>query len=411
MIIPFSSFIRYSIVVCILGSILNIFCDPLINFNDDCDALRQEYISMDFSYGFPEDQVIESEVAGGLVTEEFLPGRVFFSTGPIGSLASLTTIKAVPANPNDEVYAIFSALFQRTTDASLQLVGLYDTNNGMAVGYVDIGGPFSILYRNDGVDTVVPQASFNVDPLDGTGPSGILLNTETFNTYRISFVWYGTNIVRYQVLNTNNEWVTFHEIENVNILPDAAFSNPYLPLRAEQANLGVVTADLLYVKGWKAAVIHSGETNAGIRTFDMQQTVTTASTAETYMFTIRDKSAFGGEANKVITKLRRIGGGNALNQTFPVIIRYYNNSTLTGAVFTDVNTDNSVMEVDTSATSFTSDHLIWTTGESGLIFETLPADELEFLLGPGKKSITVTAQKLDATSAPMYATAMWDEYQ
>lgn len=381
---------------------------PLITFNDDCDVERQDFIALEFNYGVPADQTIVSTTPPGQVLET--AGSVFLSTPDPGSSANVTTIRAIPTNSGDEVYALFSVAFSRPDDVTAHGIGLFDTDNGIGVGFPGPGASFSAFYRVDGIDTFIAQSSFNVDPLDGTGPSGFTLDTEAFNTFRLSYIWYGTNLIRYQVLNTNDEWITFHEISNVNSQTTAAFGNPYLPMSMGQINLGITTgtADELFTTAWRGGVIHSGEENAAIRTFAFNVTQPALVSGETYMFTLQNRATFGGETNKILVRLARVGGGNTFDSTTPVIIRYYKNSTLTGETFTDINTNNSVVEVDTTAATFTGGNLLWTLGGT-FDFDYIPTDRIEFYLAP-TESVTVTIEQLAGlVGASFYATAIWQE--
>lgn len=61
------------------------------------------------------------------------------------------------------------------------------------------------------------QSDFNVDKLDGTGPSGMTLAPEHLNVYQINFRWLGAGEIRYAIENQlTGEMVFFHREHYVN---------------------------------------------------------------------------------------------------------------------------------------------------------------------------------------------------
>ena len=55
------------------------------------------------------------------------------------------------------------------------------------------------------------QEDFNVDKLDGTGPSGMVLHSEYLNVYQINFRWLGAGEIRYAIEDMNTgDMIFFH---------------------------------------------------------------------------------------------------------------------------------------------------------------------------------------------------------
>src|SRR5210317_1039571 len=60
-----------------------------------------------------------------------------------------------------------------------------------------------------------PQTSFNIDTLDGNGPSGITINPQKLNVYQINFRWLGSGELRYAMENpVNGDMIFFHHQHN-----------------------------------------------------------------------------------------------------------------------------------------------------------------------------------------------------
>lgn len=117
--------------------------------------------------------------------------------------------------------------------------GYYDDSNGL---FFQISGTtLNICIRSNTsgtpVDTLIPQSSWNVDKLDGTGPSGINLDTSKTNIYVINFQWLGVGNVYFGIF-FGTKLIVCHMIQNENINTVVYMSTPNLPLRIEISNNG-----------------------------------------------------------------------------------------------------------------------------------------------------------------------------
>ena len=88
------------------------------------------------------------------------------------------------------------------------------------------------------VDTWTPQASFNIDKLDGTGPSGMIIDPTKFNVYQIDFRWLGAGIISFALEDQETgTLIYFHRIYYVNQNTTLHMDNPTY-------RIGYVAADL-----------------------------------------------------------------------------------------------------------------------------------------------------------------------
>ena len=137
--------------------------------------------------------------------------------------------------------------------------GYFDDQNGMFF-QKDADG-MSVGIMRDGVQTeLFPQSSWNVDRLDGSGPSESVLDLSRGNIFQIIYTWYGYGAVAFRIVVTNggNQFVqTIHRYA-----PNGGTSvkNPNLPLYAELSNPGVTdpsatTAIRAYVAGRQYSII------------------------------------------------------------------------------------------------------------------------------------------------------------
>jgi len=119
----------------------------------------------------------------------------------------------------------------------------------------------------------IPQSAFNVDRLDGTGPSGMTLDLSRMQMYYIDYSWYGTGFIRFgvrgadgnviyvhRVLNNNSQYLAYMRSGN---LPGRYESNTFSRMAIALPNTGIVgtgtifsTDTYMYVSdtyGWPTA--------------------------------------------------------------------------------------------------------------------------------------------------------------
>jgi hypothetical protein len=83
------------------------------------------------------------------------------------------------------------------------------------------------------VETRVAQSSFNIDKLDGTGPSGYNLDLSKMQMFYIDYTWYGAGFVRWGVRGPNGDVIYCHKLPNNNVNSEAHMRSGNLPARYE----------------------------------------------------------------------------------------------------------------------------------------------------------------------------------
>jgi hypothetical protein len=135
-------------------------------------------------------------------------------------------------------------------------VGYFDANDG--VFFEQTGAGLSVVQRSftsgSPVDMPVPQASWNLDPLDGSGPSGITLDTSKFQIFSITLSWGGE--VRMGLLIAGQS-IEVHRFDNSNMDATIWASKGSLPVRHEIENTAA-TASTTDLKQIALAVFSEG---------------------------------------------------------------------------------------------------------------------------------------------------------
>jgi len=272
-------------------------------------------------------------------------------TNPAGS-AAIASKQAARYLGGTGIYASWTAVFDTPQANSTQFVGIGDATNGFQIGYN--GTQFAIRHRNAGVDTFIPQADWNIDPLDGTGPSGITLAPQNGNVFRVQYLWHGFGPILFYVLADAVSFQLVHEIlwANSNLVP--SLSNPTIPLRASVVNAGNATN--LTLKTASMGIYNEGYDGKGdwplIASIGSFGNSKTGISAETSVLTIRNKATnvLGGtNTNMVRVQVPRVSLVAAAGAT---LFRLLLNATLGGTPsFSDWSTLESVIEIDTAGTT------------------------------------------------------------
>lgn len=124
--------------------------------------------------------------------------------------------------------------------------GTFTGNDGLF--FQDVDGTLSVVIRSfvsgAAINNAVTQANWNLDTLDGTGPSGVILDKTKVNIWFCDFEWLGVGRVRFGVY-IDGLPVYCHQFLNANHIGSVYMSNPNLPLRYEISNDGSGPAESL----------------------------------------------------------------------------------------------------------------------------------------------------------------------
>jgi hypothetical protein len=118
-------------------------------------------------------------------------------------------------------------------------MGYFDDDNGL---FLECNAGIINLARRtktsgSAQDDIIPQSSWNLDKMDGTGASGISLDFTKTQIFLMDFEWLGVGRVRF---GFNVEGITYyvHELSAANNLTTVYMSTPNLPLRYQIINDG-----------------------------------------------------------------------------------------------------------------------------------------------------------------------------
>lgn len=84
----------------------------------------------------------------------------------------------------------------------------------------------------------IPQASWNIDAMDGNGPSGFTLDLNKMQMVGIQYTWYGAGFVDFMIRGGDGNWVMVHRMKNNNVNNEAFMRSGNLPVRYTIENDG-----------------------------------------------------------------------------------------------------------------------------------------------------------------------------
>jgi hypothetical protein len=87
-------------------------------------------------------------------------------------------------------------------------------------------------------DIIIPQNKFNLDRLDGTGPSGYNLDITKMQMIGMQWSWYGAGFIDYMLRGSDGNYVFCHRIRNSNVNTEAYMRTGNMPVRYEVINEG-----------------------------------------------------------------------------------------------------------------------------------------------------------------------------
>ena len=213
---------------------------------------------------------------GGTTTFDANAGLVTLNTTTAsGSSIVRETTKCFSYQPGKSLLVMSTFVMNVAKTNLRQRVGYYGASNGMFLE--QDGTTISLVERSSvtgsTVDTKVAKANWNIDPMDGTGPSGYTLDLTKAQIFWMDVEWLGVGTVRLGFV-INGEFVHCHSFHHANLITTTYITTASLPLRYEIANTDT-TASSSTLKQVCSTVISEG----GYELRGLQQAIGTTITA------------------------------------------------------------------------------------------------------------------------------------
>jgi len=265
---------------------------PITAFGDSRSTTLTPMTGWTFNYNVNSSYIVSTTANGGTVTQANTMGVISTSTASTGS-AKIATRKVLRYSPGFGSLARFTAVFTTGVVNSQQIIGAGDDSEGFYFGYN--GAAFSILRIQNGTSNWTAQTSWNGDKMNGTGTSGMTLDTTKGNVYEIEFQWLGYGVISFYIISTTTgQPVLVHRIQYPNTATTPSVFNPNFPITAKVINSGNTSNIVLQTPsamgfcegdGFNSAIVSKNSISASASfTAPTNQNVLTLQNTSTFVF-------------------------------------------------------------------------------------------------------------------------------
>ena len=321
------------------------------NFNAKLDAFGRMRVSspltiFDSTHGFTDNDLWASKLTtNGTSTFNANEGLVDLEvTDEDGSEVLRETYRVFGYQPGKSLLVLATSVFNEAKTGLRQRSGYFSEENGfyLELDNDDLGFVKRSYNTGSVVNTKVSQADWNVDKMDGTGPSKITLDITKAQILWMDLEWLGVGSVRIGFV-VNGQFVVCHIFHHANFIDSTYMTTASLPLRMEITNTSA-TSGASKLK----QVCHSIMSEGGYELRGTQQGIGTPiltprslTTAGTYypIIALRLKSTGQRlDAIAILSDLTFIGLSNGVNYNYRITQR----ATVTGGTWVSAGANSSV---------------------------------------------------------------------
>jgi hypothetical protein len=351
---------------------VNVTTQPVSIGGTNLDAfgrlrVSEPYTMFDSSNRYAIDNQFDtSTVTGGSIT--FLPNEAAVRmdvTTASGAEVVRQSYRSMLYQPGKGLL-VLATFVMNTAKANLrQRVGYFGTENGL---YFEVTGAapgtkafVMRTYVGGSVDNTtrrVEQSAWNGDKLDGTGASGLTLDTTKSQILWFDFEWLGVGNVRCGFI-INGQYIVCHTYQTANIQSSVYMTTACLPVRYEITNTAA-TADASYLKQICSSVMSEGGLEPASIDHCAIRSTSLASVGTTLLPLVSIRLSSSALGAIVLPSAVKILPTSA--DSFEV--QLVKNATLTGAVYSTVASDANV-EFDVSSTSMSGGTIVQVDYVSG----------------------------------------------
>jgi hypothetical protein len=179
-------------------------------------------------------------------------------TADSGSSVIRETKRIFQYQPGKSLQIMNTFVMSATKSGLRQRVGYFDARNGV---FLEQNGSVTSIVKRSYVssaveDTQIAQGDWNVDTLDGKGPSGLYLDLEKVQIFWTDVEWLGAGSVRTGFV-INGQFIVCHVFHHANLIGSVYMTTASLPVRYEITNT-TATSGVSEMKQICSTVISEG---------------------------------------------------------------------------------------------------------------------------------------------------------
>ncbi|MDP1614455.1 MAG: hypothetical protein Q8L68_01520 [Methylococcales bacterium] len=371
-------------------------------FGDLDVAQLSPKVQLQFPYNINPIEVNTTATGSGTVS--FLQPFAVCSTGSAASSSSAIFSKDNLHYASGEGgLCLMTAVFSTGVSGSRQWVGLANTLDALWFGYN--GSTFGINRRYNNSDNFVSQSSWNVDRMDGTGPSAITLVPTEGNVYKIQYQWLGFGCINFYIENpATASFQLVHVIEYPNSATTTSLLNPAMQLNVVAQNTSN-TSNIIVKSPSLSAFVQGAVARTG-NNFSIFRSKSIATTL-TSVFVLRNNPTFNGITNYksiFLTGMSFVNGGNSVARMDLIL-----NGTIGGSPsYTNINSQTSIASYDVAGTSVTGGSTLITFFLAASSSMTFDISNLYIHL-EANDVLAFAARRVSGGGATFYASLNWIE--
>lgn len=243
-------------------------------------------------------------------------------------------------------------------------VGLGDDNNGFFLKYDGASGKFEFIIRSTTSigPQIVPEGSWNLDKMNGTGPSGVAMDWKSTQILVIDFQALYVGRVR-MGFDVDGQIIYAHEFLNANTFTYPYVATANLPIRVGlEAVNNTGLEEMSFVCCSVASEGGSEDAQRFGYNFTLDGNVLSLASGPTlnYITSLRPTATFAGYVNRVKFVLDSIDIINTGNRS--AYFQLGIGATIITPSYTSVNSNYSAMEYDVFGTSTVDPTLVFNSG-------------------------------------------------
>ena len=247
-------------------------------------------------------------------------------------------------------------------------------------------------------ETVVAQTSWSEDKAAGAETLPNLTFTNG-NVFQIRYGWLGFDGIQFSIKHPSTlSWILAHKMEYANANTIPSLDNPTLPLCMAVKNTSN-TSDIVLQSASMMGGVEGKNIQEGILNAAVVET-TNIGTTETPILSIHNHTVYQSKVNRIRVKIDELGvsfDASAANK--PAVLRLRLNPTLTGASFSAIDANTSVVRKDTSATAVSGGILFFAQSLAEGAAPIIDLEKRDIILNPGD-TITISLEASNGTIDP-----------
>ena len=278
--------------------------DPDTALSDAFSRLRMSLpitlFDSNFCYGLNTYQYEYTIAASGTYSHSATYSAVIMQTVTTTDSVTIQSREYLPYTPGKSQLIVMSFNGTGIQTSVTKEIGYGDDNNGVFLQLVDTEYPKFIIRQNGSTTESVAQDNpWNIDPMDGTGASGIDLDWDKVQLLVIDLQWLGVGRVRVG-FDIDGLIVWAHEFKHANSFTTTYMATASLPVRWKMWNSA---SALGYLVAYCATVLSEGSDDVP-HAYSFASNSTTAGVASAATAKAILSIRPGGTFNSIVNRAR-----------------------------------------------------------------------------------------------------------